>query len=54
MRVFIFLYAVASTARCCDVGWINAGGDFCYHIGTIPMDFADAQEVEYCNNSKLK
>ena len=37
-----------STARAdCDIGWTNAGGDFCYKTSTERMTWGSAQEVKY-------
>ena len=41
-----FLLLIVATVNGCDIGWIDAGGDFCYKIGTTDLTYGEAQEVQ--------
>ena len=45
MKLLALILSLVASAYCCDVGWIDAGGIYCYHIGTSVVTWGQAQEV---------
>ena len=49
MKLLALILSLVASAYCCDVGWIDAGGVSCYHIGTSVVNWGEAQEVNLLN-----
>ena len=45
MHYFILVIFLSGFVTTCPVGWIDAGGSYCYHVSEEHMNWGEAQEV---------